>query len=396
MISMLKSTRFFADDQVNLDLLRRRAYNVRWAMQPDGVIPLTAADPDFPVAPEIRAALAEYSSSGVLSYGPPEGLPEFRAAAASVMRDRKGVAGCGPEHIFPTDSAASAMYLVARFALNAGDEAIIFDPVDFLFAESVRAAGATPVRLRLDPATDGFDPDALERLITPRTRLIGVCNPHNPLGRVFSRQTLEAIGQIAVRHGLWIVSDEIWSDVVYAPHRHVSMAGLDPEIGSRVISVYGFSKTFGLAGLRVGFIHAPSPEILDRLITMSGARTTAFGVSTLSQIAATTAYEKCWYWADAFVAHLHEMRDYALSRLARIPGVRCNVPAGTYVLFPEIRGTGRTSEELATLWFEKARVAVAPGIDRLFGPGADGHLRICFSTSHAILREAFDRIDGVM
>jgi aspartate/methionine/tyrosine aminotransferase len=199
-----------------------------------------------------------------------------------------------------------------------------------------------------------------------------------------------------VRHRLWIVSDEIWSDIVYAPHRHVSMASLDREIASRVFGVYGFSKTFGLAGLRVGFIHAPTSAIVDRLIAMSGAKTTAFGVSTLSQIAATTAYEKCWYWADAFVAHLQKMRDYALLRLERLPGVSCSAPAGTYVLFPEICGTGRTSEELVTHWFEQARVAVAPGVEPLFGPGAHGHIRICYSTSHGILREAFDRIERVM
>ncbi len=379
----------FGDDCVPMDTLRERAYNLRWATLPDGVIALTAADPDFGVAPEIRQAIVDYVEPGVFSYGPPEGLPAFRETVARTMQQRRGMS-CTPDLILPTNSAASAMFVLARHVLRPGDEALIFDPVDFLFEASVTAAGGVPVRC---PAGDL---DALAARVTDRTRMIGVCSPHNPLGRVLTRDELEAIGRLAVEHDLTIMADEIWSDIVYAPARFVSMAALDEEIARRTVSVYGFSKTFGLAGLRVGFLVAPNAAVYEGLMEASAARTTAFGVSTISQIAACAAYEKCWYWADAFVEHLKAQRDYVVARLNAMPGVSCRPPEGTYLVFPDITGLGMGSAAAAEYLLEEARVAVVPGLPRWFGPGAEGHIRICFSTSRGILTEALDRIEAAL
>jgi aspartate/methionine/tyrosine aminotransferase len=384
----------FADDRVEMALLRQRSFNLRWATLPPDVLALTAAEPDFPVAPEIRDAVAAYVRGGVLSYGPPEGLPEFRAVVAQTMRERRGIS-CTERQVLATDGAASAMFIVARFALKPGDEALIFDPVDFLFARSVEAAGARAVRCRIDPETRALDLEALRRLITTRTRLIGLCNPHNPLGRVLTRAELQAIGALAVEHGLWILADEIWSDIVFAPGEHVSIASLGPEIARRTITVYGFSKSFGLAGPRVGFLVAPE-QSFEALLEVSRARTTAYGVSTLSQVAAIAAFQESWYWVEAFVEHLTRARDFAVERLNGMPGERCVAPEGTYVLFPEIRALGMTSAAMAEYLLKEARVAVVPGEARWFGPGAEGHIRLCFSTSLGILREALDRIEAAL
>lgn len=386
----------FRDDQINLDLLRRRAYNMRWAQQPPDVIPLTAADPDFPVAPEIRAALCEYVGDGLLGYGPPHGLPEFREVMANVTRTRKRIPAA-PELILPTDSAAAAMFLVARHACRQpGDEAIIFDPVDFLFGAAVDAAGGRRVYSRVDTASRTFDLDGLRRLVTPRTKLLCLCNPHNPLGRVLTRDELAAIGELAVEHDLVIMSDEIWSDIVYPPHEHTSIASLSPEIARRTISIYGLSKSFGLAGLRVGFLVAPDRETYEQLVELSRVETTSTGVTTLSQVAAVAAYQNCWYWLEEFLVHLRGVRDYAAARLNAMPGVRCAVPEGTYVLFADVTGTGLSSQEAASFLLERARVAVVPGLPRWFGPGAEGHIRLCFSTSRAIMAEALDRVEGAL
>ncbi|MDP2872831.1 MAG: pyridoxal phosphate-dependent aminotransferase [Bacillota bacterium] len=385
----------FADNNVKLDLLRRRAFNGRWAMQAPDVIPLTAADPDFPAAPEIRAAIKGYVDDGLLGYGPAEGLPEFKETMARVVAERKGI-GCTPGLILPTDSAAAGMFLIARHALEPGDEAIIFDPVDFLFGQAVDAAGGKRVYSPVDKAAGTFDLGGLRRLITPRTRMICVCNPHNPLGRVMTGEELLQIGRLAVDHGLTIMSDEIWSDIVYPPHRHTSMAGLSPEIAERTITVFGLSKTFGLAGLRIGFLVAPTAHAYERLAELSRVRTTAAGVTTLSQVAAVAAYRECWYWVDAFLTHLREMRDYVVGRLNAIPGVDCRKPEGTYVVFPDITGLGMDSQKTADCLLEQARVAVVPGLPRWFGPGAEGNIRLCFSTSRGILTEALDRIERAL
>lgn len=391
----MKSRSLFADDQVRLDLLRERAYNQRWAMVPPDVIPLTAADPDFPIAPEIVGAIQDYVSGGVLSYGPKEGLPEFKETVARVVAERKGIA-CTPDLILPTDSAAAAMFLVARYACRPGDEAIIFDPVDFLFGQSVDAVGGRRVYSRVDKKTGAFDLDGLHDLVTPRTRMIGLCNPHNPLGRVMTEEELRAIGELAVEHDLLIMADEIWSDIVYPPHQHRSMASLSPEIAERTISVFGFSKMFGLAGLRVGFLVAPNAQVYEELVRASWMRTTAVGVTTVSQVAAKVAYESCWYWVDAFLEHLRLVRDYTVDRLNQIEGITCHRPQGTYVLFPDIVDLGLSSQEVADYLLEEARVAVVPGLPQWFGPAAGGNIRLCFSTSLGIITEALDRIEDAV
>ncbi len=381
----------FTDADVPRELLRARAYNLRWATLPPDVVPLTAADPDFAVAPAIREAMADYVRGGVFSYGPAEGLPAFREACATMRTTRKGHA-CAADQVLAVDSAAAGMLHVARLALQPGDEAIVFDPVDFLFKSSVEAAGGVVRLLPVDPSTGAFDFDALERLVTPRTRLLGVCNPLNPLGRVLTADELRRLGEFAVAHDLWILNDEIWSDIVFDGRAFVSLPTLSPAIAARTFTVQGFSKTFGLAGLRVGFVIAPTPAMFDALLEVSLARTTMTGVATVSQVGAIAAYTAGWPWAEAFLAHLQRMRDLAVTELSRVPDLRVTPPEGTYVLFPDVSAWPMDAEALTAGLLERHRVAVVPGAARWFGPGAVGHLRICFSTSEGILREGLARV----
>lgn len=391
----MKYDDWFRDDHVNMAVLRERAFNMRWAQQPEDVLVLTAADSDFPVAPEIRQALHDYIESGVLSYGPAEGLPSFRTAVSNSLNERRGVR-CTPDLVLAADSAASAMFVVAKFALQPGDEAIVFDPVDFLFRAATEAAGGKAVLSPVDKATGQLDVEGIRRLITPRTRMIGLCNPNNPLGLLVPEEDLRVLGEIAVEHGLWILNDEIWADITYAPNRFVSIASLSPEIAGRTISVHGASKNFGLSGLRIGFLVAPSPEVFEGLIEASHARTTAWGAATVSQVAAQAAYEKGWPFLEAFLRHLARIRDYAAGRLNAMPGVTCRVPQATYLLFPDISAHGLSSAEMAGYLLEEARVAVVPGSARWFGPAAEGHVRIAFPTSMKIVAESMDRIERAL
>jgi aspartate/methionine/tyrosine aminotransferase len=294
-----------------------------------------------------------------------------------------------------TNSAASAMYLVARAAITSpGQEALIFDPVDFLFERSVVAAGGRVVRIPLAKAGWTFDPDLVESLIVPgKTRLLGVCNPHNPCGRVWTRDELLALADIAVRHDLLILSDEVWADIVYPPHRLTSIASLNPQVAARTYSVYGFSKGYGLAGLRVGLVACPSEAARNHLVRLSHADETAYGVSTLSQVAAMAAWRDAGDWLARFLAHLEAQRDYAVRRLNAIPGVRCQAPQGTFVVFPDVSTYALDPVVMVHRLLEHHRVAVVPGSARFFGPGALGHLRIAFGTSRGVLREGLDRVE---
>jgi aspartate/methionine/tyrosine aminotransferase len=288
------------------------------------------------------------------------------------------------------------MFLLAETVLEPGDEAIIFDPVDFLFKRSVEAAGGIPVYCSVDPATGTFDPDQLESLVTPRTRMIGVCNPHNPVGRVLREHEVRTIAEIAARHDLWIMNDEIWSDIVYEEGEvsFHSMHALPEELTRKTVTIYGFSKTFAMAGLRAAFMLCPGRAAYDRLFTASQMPTTAGGLSPIVQVAATAAFRDGWDWVAGFVEHLRAQRDYAIGRLAAMTGLECATPEGTYVLFPKISSFGLSSLEMVETLRERERVALVPGTTEFFGPGGEGYVRICFATSNDILREGLDRVEN--
>ena len=386
----------FSDNIVRLDLLRERAFNMRWAQQPEDVIPLTAADPDFPVCPAIQEQLVRHVRDGVLSYGPPEGLPQFRESVADWMRSTRQM-DCHPEEVFATDSAASGMAVIARASLAPGDEVLIPDPVDFLLHHTVQRVGAVPVRVPVEPGTTAEQFIAgMEARLSPRTRMLWLCNPHNPLGVVYSREWQQRVAEWAIRHRLKIVSDEIWSDIVYSPHRHVGLASISPEIARNTVTVYGFSKNFALAGLRVGCVICSDAAWKKEIVAASDAESTVYGVSVLSQVAVIAALNEGREWLAEFVQHLQAQRDYVMKRLAIWPGVSANSPQGTYVAFPNVCSLSDDSELLCQQLRDQARVALVPGAPRWFGPGASGHLRICFATSRRILQEAFDRLEPVV
>lgn len=381
----------FDHNSINLDILKQRAFNLRWATVAEGVIPLTAADPDFPCAPEIAEAIKAYVADRYLSYGPPAGLPMFKDAMAGWFSSSRNIRA-NPGLLFPVDSAASGIYITCRAFLSAGDEAIIFDPVDFLFRYSVEAVGAIAVPFTIPQSTPAVDFDRLERLITPATRMLCLCNPLNPTGKVFTREELMQFAALAHKHNLVILSDEIWSDIVYSPNTYTSIASLDEDTHKRTITVTGFSKSYGLAGLRIGAIAAGTQEHYERLLNASLHTSTIHGANTLGQVAAATALTECQTWLQQFVAHLEHMRNICVSGLNEIQGVTCIAPQGCYVAFADITGTGKSSKEIADLFLEKKKVAVVPGLSQWFGDGAEGYIRLSFATSEVILREALQRL----
>ncbi|MFM1867860.1 MAG: hypothetical protein RL591_1268 [Planctomycetota bacterium] len=373
----------------DFDALRKRAFNLRWAECAPDVIPLTAADPDLPVSSVVTQAIARYVATPHLPYGPPAGLVEFRQALASHFARTKS-ADIDPSRVIATNSAASAIVLVAREVLKAGDEVVVQDPVDFLVAESVRRAGAT---LRFWKPTDGrFTIEGLKEALTPNTRALFVCHPHNPLGALWTPSEVRAIAAEANERGIKIVSDEVWSDVVLdgRPFRSFAAHGED-ECHAWVI--HGMSKGFALAGLRIGAVIAPDRKAADTFIQTQGFAQTIEGAATLSQIAAIAALRDTTAWRPAFLEHCGRMRDHAMRRLARLKGVSMDrAPEATFVLFANIAETGIPEEELARRIEHVARVRVVPGSPRWFGQSAAGHLRLSLATTREVLDEAIDRI----
>ena len=355
---------------------------------------MTAADPDFQVAPEIREAIHRMADEAVFSYGGME--REFRETISRVVKQRKNI-DCEPQHIKATNGVAQAMMITAKTLCKPGDEAILFDPVDFLFGKSLDAAGVKRVYSEMDPKRREFDIDGFRDLVSPDTKLLCICNPHNPLGRVMTEKELKAFTDVVLEHDMYIMSDEIWSDIVYSDQRHIATASLSEEITDRTVSLYGFSKTFALAGLHLGFMVITNPEIMEKVNTTAPGY--FYTVNNISREAGRIAYDESWYWVDGFLEHLEEVRNYAHRRLNEIPGVWCNKPEGTYALFPNVSSYYMTSAEMTKYLREEAKVAVVPGHGEpfsYFGPGGEGHIRMVFCTGMNVIIEALDRVEKAL
>ena len=381
----------FESNKVDLDLLKKRAFNLRWAELPEDVIPLTAADPDYKSAAEISEAIINYCKGQYFSYGPSEGLLEFKESVASFFVTKRNVP-VDKDFVLPVDSAAYGIYVTCKTFLQPGDEAIIFDPVDYLFRYAIENVGAKAIPFSIPPNTPEVDFHNLENLITEKTKLICLCNPLNPTGKVFTEDELITLGYIAIKHNVIILSDEIWSDIVYHPAKFVSIASLGKDIRNQTITVTGFSKSYGMAGLRIGLVIAHNEHHYKQILDISLHKSTIHGVNVLSQIGAIAALEKCDYWVEGFVAHTKKMRDLLVQEMNAIPNVSCTAPEGCYVAFINIKKTNKTSQEIYELLLNEAKVAVVPGLEKWFGKGAEGHIRICFATSEVILKEGVSRI----
>ena len=189
------------------------------------------------------------------------------------------------------------------------------------------------------------------------------------------------------------MNDEIWSDIVYSDAEFNSICSLGKARNKRTLSVFGFSKSFGIAGLRAGCIYCQDEDIFEKLVEASLVDTTIGGISSLSQIAAIACLDKCYGWVDQFVAHLQSNRDSALERLNQIPGLKCYRPQATFVIFPDVSELPMSSEELVEYLKKEEKLAIVPGGKQFFGPGSEGHVRICLATSREILKEGLDRME---
>ena len=382
----------FDNSNIKLDVLKKRAFNYRWAEVPDGVIPLTAADPDYPVAPEIQEAMMDYVKDGYFSYTPKLGYPEFKDSISKALMERKGEE-IDPELILPIDSAARGMYVIAQTVLRQGDEMIVFDPVDYLFRESCLAAGGKVV---LFPAKlkDGYiDLSELENYITPKTRMIGLCNPHNPYGVVYRPEDLEHIMSLCEKYNLYIMNDEIWSDIILDGHKHIPTQSVSEDAKNRTIAVYAPSKTFNLAGL-IGSYHIIYNKYLrDRVIKQSEL-SHYNSMNVLSMYALIGAYKTEGYeWTDELRTVITKNVNYAYDFITRnFKGVKLAKPEGTYMLYLDCgewcREHGMTMDELI-----KAGIAV--GVvwqdGRPFNnPSA---IRMNLAVPYSLVVEAFDRLD---
>lgn len=377
-------------ETIDEEFLRRRAA-LKWSRWGEDVISLSVADMDFPAPREIKEGVIRALEEDRTPYGAYGGDPDVLEVVCEKL-SRVNRIPATPDDVHMIPGTMLSIFLACYYALKPGDEAVICPaPVYPPFMENIENAQGVPVFNPLDFHNDlKLDLDDLKRRITPRTRLLMVSNPHNPSGRVFTREELEGIGQIAKENNLLIFSDELYEDMIFEG-KHVSIASLDADLFERTLSAFGFSKAFGIAGFRIAYIVCHGKHMQELKKRLHGMIVHA---DTLAQAAAKTALTNGTPWLERLMVHLREMRDYAIERLSAIRGVWCPVPQATPFLFPNLASFGMTSQEMTRHLEENAKVIVENGAE--FGPPGEGHIRINFATAYPVLKEAFYRIEKVL
>jgi aspartate aminotransferase len=296
---------------------------------------LESGDPNFSPAPHVLDAVDRAARAGKTHYIPNDGIPELRKVLAEKLRTKNQIPWVDNQHVFLTNGAMHGLYVIFACLLAKGDEVIIPDPMWTEVAENIRLAGGVTVGIPLRAAEDfEYRSAEIEARITPKTKAIFLNTPQNPTGAVLSDTTLREIVAIAKRHNLWIVSDEAYEDVIYAPAVHHSIASFAPEYAERIISIFSFSKSHAMSGLRTGYIVTCDPVLLDRIPKL--LRCTINGVNSLAQWAAVAAITGPQDHLDAMRSEYLVRRDTLIDVLRRVEGVRPFTPKGSFFVWAEL------------------------------------------------------------
>jgi aspartate/methionine/tyrosine aminotransferase len=349
----------------------------------EDVIVLSIGDPEMDLPAPVLDRAIETLRRGDVRYTPAAGRPALRAAIAQLHQRRTGQTVTSDNVIF-LSGAQNALYSASMCVAGPGDEVMALEPLYPSYPATIRASGATLVRVPA-PAACGFRPDmsALEAAITPKTRALFFASPNNPSGVILSEQDMQAIGELARRRDFWIVADEVYAGL--APGGRVP--GLAKQLPDRVVTVSSLAKSHSMPGLRAGWLVGPA-ELVKHAESL--AMCMLFGLPGFIQEAAVTALQG----SDAPEERIRELcasrRDFMLKSLAGVRGIRCCVPnAGMFTLI-DVRDTGLSGFEFMSGLFESERVSVLDG--GAFGEATRGFVRLCFATNEDTLREAAIRI----
>ncbi len=354
------------------------------AARPD-VISLGIGEPDFVTPWRIREAAIYAVEQGHTTYTANSGIPELRRLIARYCDARDGVTYNPDNEIVVTAGVSEALDLALRAITEQGDEVILFEPCYVSYGPCVTIAGSVPVAVSTR-AEEGFAiaPDRVRAAITSRTKAILLCSPGNPTGAVQPGPILKQLVDIAVEHDLYVISDEIYSRLVYGVP-HTCVAGI-PGARERTILLNGLSKSMAMTGWRVGYACAPEP-ITSLMLKIH--QYTTLCAPHVSQMAAIEALRNGEAETEKMVAAYDVRRRYLSSALTDA-GLPCPAPDGAFYVFPSIEPTGLRSDEFAERLLEEAGVAVVPG--SVFGPSGEGHVRCSYAAPFPALEQAVRRI----
>jgi aspartate/methionine/tyrosine aminotransferase len=350
------------------------------------IIHLEIGEPDFDTPKPIVDAGIEWLKKGATHYSPTPGQWELRTAIAHHLNSQHG-AKVDPKNVLVTPGAKMMIFTIIQSVIDPGDEVIYPDPGYPAYEAAIRMAGATPVPVKLAESKEfRFDLDELARRITPRTKMIAINSPQNPTGGVLTLSDMKRIADLADKHDLLILSDEIYSEIYYAG-RAASILDV-PSVLDRLFFVNGFSKIYAMTGWRLGYGIVPEDTVaaIDLFVN-----NTVSSTATFTQLAAIEAFTaESAHIAQNMVDEFRKRRDVFVDGLNSIPGIRCLKPLGAFYLFPNISGTGLASDDFANRLLNEAGVAALPGT--AFGEYGEGYIRLSFANSLANIESAVERI----
>ncbi len=354
----------------------------------EDVCGFAAGEPDFDTPEHIKDACIAALKAGKTKYAPTPGIEPLRQAIADDYAARLGLK-VAPSQVIVSPGGKFSCYLSILAVCSPGDEVIIPAPYWVSYPEMVKLAGAKPVFVLADDST-GFrlTPEQVEAAITPKTKLLILNSPSNPTGAVYTRAELEAIMAVALKHNLYVMSDEIYEHLLYDGARHVSPATFSAETTARTIIVSGFAKTYSMTGWRLGTTVAPAPiaKAVAELQSQTSSNATTF--AQYGALAALKEKEKTQAALTQMLAAFDRRRKFLHAELNKIPGVKCLLAQGAFYLFPNISSFGLKSADFCEKLLEQQKVAA------VFGSafGAEGYLRLSYATSDEIIRKGVERL----
>ncbi|HOY55282.1 MAG TPA: pyridoxal phosphate-dependent aminotransferase [Opitutaceae bacterium] len=354
----------------------------------EDVCGFAAGEPDFDTPEHIKEACIAALKAGKTKYAPTPGIEPLRQAIADKYAADYGLK-VAPSQVVVSPGGKFSCYLGVLSVCSPGDEVIIPAPYWVSYPEMVKLAGATPKFVLADDST-GFrlTPAQLEAAITPKTKLLILTSPSNPTGAVYTRAEMEAIVAVAMKHNLYIMSDEIYEHLVYDGVQHVAPATFGKDVEARTIIVSGFSKPYAMTGWRLGTLVAPAPIAKAAAELQSQMSSNATTFAQYGALAALKEKEKTKASLQAMLVAFDRRRKFLHAELNKIPGISCLLAQGAFYLFPNISKFGMSDTEFCSKLLEQEKVAVVPGS----AFGAEGYMRLSYATSDEIIKKGVERL----
>ena len=359
------------------------------------IFDFSAGEPASDTPEYIKAAAYEAMQSGFTKYTPVAGTEELKEAIIEKFRQDQGLT-YEKSQILVSCGAKHTLYNIAQALFEAGDEVIVPSPYWVSYPDQIVLSDATPVFLETQESSNySIDPSALKACISSRTKAIILNSPCNPTGSIYDQPTLEGIAELALRHNLVVISDEIYEKMIYDNHRHVSIASLDPEMAKRTVIVNGVSKAFSMTGWRIGYAAGPK-DLVSAMGNVQGQSTS--NPTSISQKAALAALRGDQTFIEQMVKELNQQRNVIVNRLNAIPGIQCPTPAGAFYAFPNVaslfgrqyaKGPIRSATDLTDYLLQEAKVACVSGEPF----GSHSHIRLSYTPSLTTIEQGMDRME---